>query len=215
MRYNKKTYRRKKKAPSRWKVYGAAGSQLARDVAKLKNLINVEFKVKDTSFLVTPNTTGSITYLNLLAQGDGNETRDGAQYRNKSIEIRFNSILTGLVDNCHVRVLLGIHKNVNGTTLTPTDVLEGATPIQPRNYDNQKNVIILKEWNFVQTLTQSNSIVNKKYHTDLDMITRYQQAATANTITGMEQGGLFLMTCSNLTGGPDLNCITRLRFVDN
>lgn len=183
---------------------------------KLKGLINVEFKFKDTAFAQTPSQTGSITYLNLIAQGDTTQTRDGAQFRCKSIEVRFQNTMAVLGGPQHTRVLLGIHKNVNSTTLVPADVLEALDPNSPRRYDNQKNVIILKEWMFAQMNSQANSIVVKKYHSDLDLITRYQSAATSAVIAGVEQGGLFMLTIGNNTSNlPAFTCTTRLRYIDN
>lgn len=214
----KKRYRRKRKArPSRWKTYGAAGKQLAKDVSMLKNLINVEFKYLDTSMTLTPNTTGSISYLNLVPQGDGINSRDGAQFRNKSVELRFTLVNSATLSSfSNHRIIFGIHKNVNSTTLTPADVLQNLTPTSPRNYDNQKNVIVLKEWIESSVQGQENHSTIYKYHTDLDLITRYQSTATAAALTGMEQGGLFIMTIGDqATNTPTFQATARIRFVDN
>jgi len=184
---------------------------------KLKGLINVEFKYHDLAFCHEPVTAiGELTYLNLVPQGDSVLLRDGAQFRNKSMEIRFSSVMNGTITETHVRMVLGIHKNVNGTTLTPADVFEAVVPNSPRNYDNQKNVIILKEWNMGQNLESTHLIV-KKYFTDIDLITRYQTANTDGAVTGQEQGGLFLCSLSDQASlvRPIINVRTRLRYVDN
>ncbi len=218
--HKKRMYRRKRRAPSRWKVYGAAGTQLVRDVAKLKGLINVEFKLHNLNLNLVPLVgTPTINYLNLVPQGDTVLTRDGAQFRNKSIAIRWVATLAeDSGDHAHVRILLGIHKNVNGTALTVDDVTADDGPNSHRNYDNQKNVIILKEWMFTMTALNDSSQQAESYYLDLDLITRYQTANTDGAVTGMEQGGVFLIAQSNVAGildAPAIGVESRLRYVDN
>jgi len=82
----KKQYRRRPrrsyKPKSRWSIYGQAGKQLWKDVKALKNLINVEFKVKDLVSTSTPSTTVPTTLLlNGLQKGDDYNSRDGRQVR--------------------------------------------------------------------------------------------------------------------------------------
>lgn len=215
----KKGYKRRptrKRGPGRYAIYSAAGSQLARDVMKLKGLINVEFKQKDTTDTLTPDTTGSITYLNLVAQGDTNVTRDGSQFRCKSVQIYWSCIMNALGTNNINRVILGIHKNVNSTTLTAADVLEAVTPTSPRRYDNQKNVIVLKDWFFSQTSDGPNRAVVKKWYSEVDLITRYQLAATAAAVAGLEDGGIFLLTVGDsTTNDPVFQFTSRVRYIDN
>ena len=89
-----RTYRRKKYAGrrrhparrTRGSIYGAAAKQLYRDVSKLKNLINVEFKYFDTPYQSSLGDPGAILCQNLVPLGDSSTSRDGQQIRIKSLE---------------------------------------------------------------------------------------------------------------------------------
>lgn len=184
---------------------------------KLKSLINVEFKYHDVQNGHQVTSTGTVINLNLIAQGDTTLTRDGAQFRNKSMEIRFD-VTEGVTlgQTTVTRVMLGIYKNVNGVALTPADIVQNLNVRSQRNYDNQKNVIILKEWDMVTSTSQSNNTAYRHHYTEVDLITRYQTAATSGSILGMEQGNLFLFTIGSVvSGGPTFNLETRLRYIDN
>lgn len=81
MAYKKKTTRRRRTRrrapPSRSSIYGAAGSQLWKDVKYLKSVINVESKWHDTANSVNVTESYNKLSLNLINQGDTAQTRDG------------------------------------------------------------------------------------------------------------------------------------------
>lgn len=87
----RKATSRKRKAPSRMQVYGAAGKQLWHDVKRLKQLINVETKVAPVTNIASPTSIGATTgtqvsvLLNPIAQGDGYASRTGLSVRSQRL----------------------------------------------------------------------------------------------------------------------------------
>lgn len=219
-----KSYRRrsaKKNPPSRMEVYGAAGRQLFRDVQKLKNLINVEFKYHDVQFAQDAHLTGAVVPLNLVPLGDGATARDGNQFRMKSIQIKGNcKNKTASTSVIFSRIDLILDNDPNGSTPVLTDIYDttGAVPYYRalRNLDNRNRFITLKSWEFKHDPNGDESyIIN--YYKDIDIKTLF--TGTTATIANLKNNHLFLaITGSNASGSGNegvVECQTRIRYVDN
>lgn len=124
---------------------GFRTAQKALSMAKyLKGLINVEYKKNDvavTAGFVQPSTTGTITLLSSMAQGDTSETRNGNSIRSKSISIK-GSVVAGTQTN-ELRYILFLDKNSNGVIPTATELLEADSVIARYNDDNMGSRFII------------------------------------------------------------------------
>lgn len=216
-RYRNRRYR-KRKTLSRGKIYGRAAGQLWRDVKKLKGLINVEFKRHEVELDSTIFNTGTVQCQNLLGQGDSSVTLDGQQARFKSLQCY---CLTKMqADTPAVcRIIYFIDLQARGTAPTMADVLQtGVTsyPVTcPRNLDNRKRFLILKDHIF--TLTPMQPIREFKYYRKLDLKTVYD-TSPAGDISDIQSNPIYILFLSDQPSGstaPIISHTSRLRFIDN
>lgn len=209
--YRRRRYRR----PTRGKVYGAAFSQLARDVSKLKGMLNVEYKSKDVAVSETPNTTGTVIYLNDIAGNDSLAGRDGLQVRLKSLQMRLTSEVNVSDVDTFVRIMVVIDKQPQGALPSITDILESTSITSVRNLSFRKRFVILKDT--VQKLRSgavSNNIQFMRLYKRLDMKSIYN--STGSGISNIESNGLFLVLFSDeATNPPTISGTTRVRYLDN
>lgn len=219
--FRRRTYRRRptirRRRPTRWATYSAAGSQLWKDVKYLKGLINVEFKSKDIVGSSTPdNSAGSVVLLNGLATGDDFNSRDGRQIRMKSIQLNMKFNLHASATATVVRVLLVLDTQPNAAVATLSGILDvgsAATVVAFRNLNNRKRFIILRDW-VVKVNTNLPEITREYYHT-LDAKTVYN-ATNGGTIADIETNSLSLWLASDeATNTPTVTYNSRVRFIDN
>ncbi len=208
---------RRKRRPGRMAIYRAAGSQLKRDVYKLKRLINVEFKFHDAQLNATKGTTPTINQLSLLSQGDTTVTRDGSQV--KCLSLQFSYILTmhASAVATQVRVMLIKDKQTNQSIYVPADVIDDATTpgnlVSPYNRDNRKRFTIMYDRLHVLTSGSARSVA-KGLKLRQDQILRYD--ANDGTIADMTQSSYSVMIVgSEATNAPTVVFFSRLNFVDN
>jgi len=216
---NRRQYRRARKPMTRGAIYGRAASQLYSDVKKLKNLINVEFKWHDVHAAHDMHTTGVITPLNFINQGDGSQLRDGDQFRIKSIEIDGRVKLDPVGGPAVCRYLLVIDTDPGGVSFNISDLLHtsAGSPVTSaaRNLDNRNRFVILKDF---RTTVQPNGreVVPIKYYRKLDLKTLFNNATAS--FSSLKNHGLYLVTFSDIGSGsnpPDIDVNCRVRYVDN
>lgn len=213
-RRRRRNYTRYKKRMPQRVSYWSTAKQLWKDVTYLKSLINTEFKYKDTSANSAISTSPNFQLLNGLARGDDSTDRDGRQVRIKSLQSNFLFTQHASATSTIVRCIFFIDKDANGATPNMTDVFEAATINAPRELDNRKRFVILKDWTV--TLTSSGQTIKRqKVFKNLDMKTVYDDS-TAGDITDISSNSLFLLLLSNeATNTPTVNSYVRIRFVDN
>lgn len=219
----KRQYRRrqyKRRPMTRGAIYGRAASQLVSDVKKLKNLINVEFKYHDVHANQAAHTTGGIIPLNYVNQGDGATSRDGDQFRMKSLDMTFNvSLPSSAVRPNNTRMLLVLDTEPNGVLPLVTDVIDtasGATYINaPRNLANRSRFVIMKDW-LVTLNPNGTEATSRKYFRKIDIKVLYN-GATATILT-LKNNGLFLLVLGDeavAATNPVYDISSRIRFIDN
>lgn len=112
----RRTRRRRKPAPRSSGYLDTATRALAVAYA-VRKLINVEFKNITTTFAVDPNSTGLVTNLTAIAQGDDVANRDGNKVRAKHIVVSGTITLNSSATNSRVRYV--IVRDNNGSTTIP------------------------------------------------------------------------------------------------
>lgn len=222
--YRRQNYRgrrrvSRRKRPSRYSVYKAAGSQLYKDVQKLKNMINVEYKFHDQSSLNNLTVTPVIQAINLVNEGDTDQTHDGAMFRMKSVQINgtVRNLAVSGSNPLKVRMALVLDCDSAAATTAPTyaDIYDGTGSIENRlrNLDNRSRFIILKEWEW---MTQADGTKGYKidYYRPLDH--KVQIVGTA-TETNLRKNGLYVvMVSQNDTANLiELDWTSRIRYIDN
>lgn len=219
-RNQRRAYKNVYHSKYRWKNYTRGLGQLTSDVIKLKNLINVEFKNHEYEISAdVVDTNGDVYPLNYVNQGDGSETRDGGQFRMKSLEARYQiSLDSNQTDPCTCRVIIFLDVDPTGSTPTKSDLLDatGSAPLAPRNLDNRHQFVILSDELFT---LNPNGMESKafKFYKRLDNKVLFT-GATA-TAANNKHNGLYVLTVSDVTPAATYKPICtgsfRIRFVDN
>lgn len=216
-RYRKRSYRKRRTA-SRGKIYGRAAGQLWRDVKKLKNFINVEFKHHETELDSTIFDSGTVQCQNLLTLGDGASDIDGQQCRFKSIQCYCRTQMQASTPAV-CRIIYFIDLQARGTAPGLADVL--ATGVSsyavtcPRNLNNRKRFVILKDHIF--TLTPMQPVREFKYYRKLDLKTVYDINPSGD-VSDIQSNPIYILFISDQPSGSTAPIIThssRLRYIDN
>lgn len=205
----------KRRPQTRGQIYRKAGNQLYKDVAMLKNLINVEFKHFDTTLPSGVVSIGGNTplILNSVPQGDTDVTRDGDQYRLKSVQTDGYIKWGGVNASDHVRCLWVIDTKPDQAVPAYTDVLAVADINSQRNLDNKSRFIILKDKHFIVSSNNPESRI--KFYKKMDMKTQ-QNTNLGSTFANIMNHALFFLIISNSpTSAPTYEARHRIRFVDN
>lgn len=215
--------RRNSAVRSRRAIYGSAATQLYKDVSTLKNLINVEFKYHDVNIVDQGmHTTGSSTYLNLIATGDLNNQRGGAQFRMKSLQIN-GVIKLPEADTASdmVRATLVLDTDPDGSTIDLTKLYDTTASVPyylaHRNLDQRSRFVILKDWKFGLT-PSGREIVPFKFYRKLDIKTLYAQGTTTATVANLKNNALIMVLSGSQASASTPSLMTfhsRIRYIDN
>lgn len=193
--------------------------KLAKDVAVLQSLINVEKKFIDTTATYAMDTASSatqtLTLLNGLAQGDGSTNRDGNSIKMTSLEVDGYVSLNSLQTNDYIRVAIVMDMQANAAAPVFTDIYESSVPVSlaKRNKNTVDRFIVLKEWDF--TLTTAGKAI-QKFEAFKKMQQHVKFNGTGATIASLYTGAIYLV--ANGSVGSNTSSITfnsRIRFVDN
>jgi hypothetical protein len=218
--YNRRSRRSRYRRRRRFRryaspTYAQIGSKVFRDVQRLKNLINVEFKSHLHQTNTSPSTSGHVSYVTNVDKGDSISQRDGDQIRLKSIETRGMYTLNPSATSTTVRLMWVLVKNVNGATPAIGDIIEtlGSSDVSSlRNLEYRRNVVILKD--MVMVLNSDTPKRYVKYYRKMDAKLLYNGSAT--DVTAAESNSVFLVQISDeATNTPTVELNTRVRFIDN
>ncbi len=212
--YYKKKYTKYKRRKGQF-TYGQVLDKVVGDVAKLKGLINTEFKTVDVSSATAISSTGSVLLLNATIAGDGFNNRDGRMIRCKSIQYALNVIMEpATAVNTSTRVIVVIDTQPNGVLMTIAELLNGSNTIDFRNLDNRKRFVILTDRVVTQSAT-ANTLNQLTWYKQIDMKTIYDDS-NAGTIADIESNALLMILISSeATNTPTVQVETRMRFIDN
>lgn len=125
---------------------------------------NTELKYVDTALTALGvNTTGSISALNLIAQGDESNTRDGRQVCCKSIHVQgFVRTEDQTTEGQLARLMLVWDSQPNsGVIATIALILTSATAVAHTNLDNRERFTVLRDLRF--PLGQVSDVATQAY----------------------------------------------------
>lgn len=222
-RYRNTSYRRPRKPyvkpPGRRQIYGSAISQLASDVNRLRQMVNVEYKYHDFN-----GSSGSVTSspiincVNLVNQGDTDSTHDGSMFRMKSLAMNgYVKLAAAATNPIKCRVALVLDCDSAAATAAPSydDIYDttGSVTNRMRNLANRSRFVILKSFDFVLN-PQGTEGVKLKYYKDIDLKCIIEGTASE---TNLRKNGLYLVWLSDtaITNLVEIDVNTRIRFIDN
>ena len=226
MPYGKKNYKKGKKSycstSTRIGHYATTGSKvvkLAADVYRLKQLINVEFKLKDTALTSTVNNSGTLVLLNGLQKGDGVSNREGVSIRNKSLLLNGYCTIDNAATFGMIRRIIFINRQPTGIAPSIANVLDNSITSYvnaPRNLNNRSDIVILKDDKIM--LSNSGNKIAKFPDTymKLNMHTIYNTGSDLGTVADIQTGALYVLYVSDSSSNnPNINALHRVRYIDN
>ncbi len=187
----------------------------------------IELKFLDlASATYACDTTGTVTALNLVAQGDDDNNRIGRQIYCKSIRVIGHFIPQSATATASTlaRVMLVWDSQPNGALATITQILNASTSLTHTNLDNRERFTILRDTftplgSFSNTASQAVSgaptvaCINEYIKLGGQKVT---YSNTTGVIGSVATGALLMVTISDLASGTgyNFNATTRLRFTD-
>jgi len=169
------------------------------------------------------DTTGTLTLLNGIAEGDDNTQRSGRQATMKSVALAgfFQISTTGTPQK--VRVLLVWDNAANGAAPTIAGILSASTANSFHNVDNQSRFTILWDhtavlgvWSLVATQSVMDQVIKDvNVVVPLNAVTQF--VGTGATIASIGNGSLYLATIGTNAAGTTASSFigaARVRFLD-
>ncbi len=206
--------RRRKRKGGRFGVYGAAASQLSRDVRYLMSVINVEDKYVDNNAgPVTLSGAWQSTLLNALAQGNTSSQRQGQSVKVIGVELRYvlyNSAAGGAVTT---RVILLRDKQCNAAAPTLTNVypVDITSPRVVGYLDrfvlDVEDVVTLN--NTGTSSVHRTHVFRTNWHIDFN-------SGNAGTVADIVTNSYYIgYVCDATVNFPTITWTARIVFVDN
>lgn len=180
------------------------------------SLLNVEVKHVDVSDTQNAGSTGLLTLLSGIAQGDTNTTRDGNSV--KLMGGRFTTVLTinASASTTYVRSIIFADTRNQAANPTIADVLDTATPIGLPNLDTAPNrFLILYDRMDKMSINGDRTIL---YDWDLSKLANLHLSfgGTGATVASVQGLAIYSFIFSNESvNTPSHRSESRLFFVDN
>ncbi len=218
MPYKKRYSKRRRRYPySRAHSAISIASKALTLAARTKKMLNVEYKLIDTSTTTAILSGGNIVGLNYIGQGDTNITRTGNQIKIVSILFKYFIGINPAATNTTVRIMLVIDKQTNAAQAAQSDLLEDSTGqgaiVSPIQIDNKFRFNII--YNRVHQMSISgkqNTYSNRYIKKELKI--RYN--GSGSTVASVTSNNLLLFMWSDESSNtPTIESHIRLRFVDN
>lgn len=137
-RYNRNRRRKKQGILSKIYNYPLTLKKVVKSVQRIKGIINSELKHFDYLNNFTPNSTGQVIALGLMAQGDTNVTRSGLSVLAKSLEVLYTVTGNASAFSTNLRVIIVSDSMNTGTIPTVTDILQSVNVRSP--YERSVNL---------------------------------------------------------------------------
>lgn len=193
----------------------------ANGLNEIRKLINVEEKYLDVAGNPTFDSSGQVTYLTGLAQGDGISDREGNSLKVQNFSLNYFVTYDSATSPVCFRILLVRDLQNTGATITASDVMEtvGVTsaPVTFADYvngplSNKRFSIVYDQ---VGTVDQYNPISAHMFKSNHDCHVAYR--GTTSAVASAGNGSYFLIAISNAVGAvlPRIQFQTRMVFTDN
>jgi len=206
---------------------GSRRSEPASKRARVKGAITPgpEYKYSDIAAATyAGDTTGTVTCLNLIAEGDDDINRDGRQAFIVSAQIRGR---VAPVDDTTlaqlVRVLLVWDNAARGALPTVADILTASTSQSFTLVDNTQRFSVLRDWHYVLGAVNNTATQAFAGSPTVHCINEYvkigqtaQYNGTAAAITSIQNGSLLMVTIGDVAtaSAATVSVATRVRFLD-
>lgn len=172
------------------------------------------------------DTTGTVTLLNGVAQGDDNNQRQGRQVNFTSVSIKgMLQTESQATSPCFCRLIVVWDGATNGAAPLITDLLVASTSLSHNNLNNRARFKILLDEQYAlgglittatQTYAESPTIYTINRYVKLPKCLQ-TNLGTSAAVTSIQSGAIWMFTIGNVasaTGGT-FTVATRCRFLDD
>jgi hypothetical protein len=175
----------------RMEVYGAAASQLGKDVKWLMSVVNVEDKYLDTTSSAASSSSWQYVLCNAISQGVTPSTRIGQSIKCVGIELRY-TILCATASTAFqtVRLMLFVDKQPNAANPGATDVY-GAGVLLPRTVGYLDRFKVIHEITMAFSPISNNGIMTGSFIHKQDFHQEFN-TGNAGTIADITRNSLFV-----------------------
>ena len=184
-----------------------------KGVAYLKGLVNSEMYKYDGNNNFSPTTSGSITALTSIAQGDGVAARTGNSLLVKSVYINFNCINNASATNGTIITswLIMDTQQVGDTSPAFTDIFTATNVNAILSPESVGRFKILRRDNIVLS---PNGVATKQFKIYKRML--HHVRFNGVNSTDIQKGGLYWVVCSNqAVNAPTVTYQFRVAYHDN
>lgn len=192
----------------------------SKEVSRRKPAFNEKNYVDLASANYECSTTGSITLLATIAQGNTQQTRVGKKIFYKYLNFRGRIVAgtTGTVADA--AVIFVYDKRPTGALPAITDVLNTANSVSQNNADNEGRFRILARKDMVfsgnsATPTADSAIQNADFFIPMKQMQAVFKSVGTGAMADIEEGAVYMVTVANVATGttaPVLTGSCRTRF---
>ena len=197
--------------------WGNTAMQALKLAQKVAGMINVEYGRKEKAISMNVGTTPILMCLTNVAQGDGNNARDGNSVKAKSLDLKM--LITKQAagaTSCGVRLVVFMDRVGNGTTPGCAEVLSediACGIFSPLNADHVGRFQVLASEFFA--LAQG-SAINKSIRIFRNLDHHLKYKGTGSGVADTATGHIWLLAVSDeVTAPPVLGGISMIKWVDN
>jgi len=178
-------------------------------------------KYLDTAYAVyAVNTSGSITHLDPVPQGDSVVQRNGKSWQNTNLQIRGIIVQDTTAVANHVAMYIVWDRQPNKAAFAITDLLDVAHPSSFMKRENKGRFLVIKKWQRVlignstsPTTGREAIIIDKWIRLPAECIAQATAADTTGAIGNRITGALFvLFVGANAPGTADANAQIAFRL---
>ncbi len=218
-RSNKGAYQAYRRNPSYYNKRIKSKAEQALSLARAtRKLLNVEFFFHDANVAINPDSSGLISELTLIAQGDTVSTRTGNSLLAKSLMLRgTDTVSAAALTPTVVRHIIFKDTMNLGVAPTVANVLAATVSVNSNLNieDFPKRFVPLRDWTInLPVPSDQDESVSWKQYVKLNHHIKYDGAA--GTAATQRSGGIYHLTISNQsTNDPAVGANSRFRFIDN
>lgn len=173
------------------------------------------------------DTTGTVTLLNGIAQGDDNTNREGRQVTMTSVSVKgFLQPVDNITDPGYCRLIVVWDSATNGGAAPAiTDLLAASTSLSHNNLNNRMRFKVLLDEQYAiggtnntatQSFAQSPTVVTINRYLPLPKGCVTTFSGTGATSASIQSGAIWMFTIGSRAAGTGgaFSVATRVRFVD-
>lgn len=160
----------------------------------------------------TPNTTGTVTNICTVPQGDGSNNRTGNDIRVRSIFYRMGISANPSAGFSMIRIMIVLDtQQVANTSPTISQILDSVYPTSPLSLTTEGRFKIMKDYTLVLDGVTRKSVMLKKY-IKCNIPMKFNGALSTN----IQKNGLYLIQLSNeSTTVPQTDWSFKCTYTDN